>query len=181
VAPKDRVPKSGPRHSLAFFSTIVGEKRSGTRANTDIHRDRLEQEAPVAVDISREAQIRDIQETFPSSLAPVDLLTYTHPLKLGLRAVSTYDVFADPETASNLYDILRFAERPGERPLEQEDPRLTSGILRPMKAEDEQFLAYFLPRNDEDAAEYMEQREIELQTGRLYDGNHARIPHIWYH
>ena len=151
------------------------------RINTYLPGNRLEQEAPVAVDISREAQIRDIQETFPSSLAPVDLSTYTHPLKPGLRAVSTYDVFADPETASNMYDILRFAERPGERPIEQEEPRLTSGILRPMKAEDEQFLAYFLPRNDEDAAEYMERRETELQTGRLYDGDDARNPRLWWY
>ena len=149
--------------------------------STDTYNKRLEQDAPVAVDISREAQIRDIQETFPSSLAPVDLSTYTHPLKPGLRAVSTYDVFADPETVSNMYDILRFAERPGERSIEQEDPRLTSGILRPMKTEDEQFLAYFLPRSDEDAAEYMERREIELQTGRMYDGNHARNPRLYHY
>ena len=148
------------------------------RIDTDLHNNSLEQEVPIAVDISREAQIRDILESFPSSLAPVDLSTYTHPLKPGLRAVSTYDVFADPETASNMYDILRFAERPGERPIEQEDPRLTSGILRPMKTEDEQFLAYFLPRSDEDAAEYMETRETELQSGRLDNGNQARNPHM---
>jgi RNA polymerase II-associated factor 1 len=73
-----------------------------------------------------------------------------------------------------MYDILRFAERPGERPIEQEDPRLTSGILRPMKAEDEQFLAYFLPRSDEDSAEYMQRRETELQRGRLDNRNPAR-------
>lgn len=80
-----------------------------------------------------------------------------------------------------MYDILRFAERPGERPIDQDDPRLTSGILRPMKTEDEQFLAYFLPRSDEDAAEYMERRETELQIGRLDHGNHARIPRMHYY
>lgn len=149
------------------------------RINIDLHNNRLEQDVPVAVDISREAQIRDILESFPSSLAPIDLSTYTHPLKPGLRAVSTYDVFADPETASNMYDILRFAERPGERPIDQEDPRLTSGILRPMKTEDEQFLAYFLPRSDEDAAEYMERRETELQVGRLDDGSDVRNPRMY--
>ena len=78
-----------------------------------------------------------------------------------------------------MYDILRFAERPGERPIDQEDPRLTSGILRPMKTEDEQFLAYFLPRSDEDAAEYMERRETELQVGRLDDGSDVRNPRMY--
>jgi len=72
-------------------------------------------EAPI--DVSRSAQIRDIEASFPTSVdQPLDLTLLTHPTKPGLTAVASYEVLPDGDLWANSYDIFRFSERPGERP-----------------------------------------------------------------
>ncbi|KZV91509.1 hypothetical protein EXIGLDRAFT_648223 [Exidia glandulosa HHB12029] len=109
------------------------------------------------VDVSREAQIRDIESTFPSSTKPIDLSTLKHPTKPGLTAVAVYDAFPDTELWANEYDLFKFAERPGERPADQEDTRLDCAVLRPMESDGDHFLAYYLTKDD-DASERFKSR-----------------------
>lgn len=71
------------------------------------------------MDVSREAQIRDIEGTFPAPDEEVfDLASLRHPSKPHLRAVESYEILPDAEIWANAYDLFRFAERPGERPLD---------------------------------------------------------------
>jgi RNA polymerase II-associated factor 1 len=78
--------------------------------------------------------------------------------------VETYELLPDPETFATPCDVFRFSERPGERPIDQEDPRLDSAILRPVITDDgDNFLAYYLPRDDEQALKLKEQRNLALE------------------
>lgn len=67
------------------------------------------------IDISRSAQIRDIEASFAAT-ENFDLSTLKHPNKPNVTAVESYEIFPDAEIWANAYDLFRFSERPGERP-----------------------------------------------------------------
>lgn len=69
------------------------------------------------MDVSRSAQIRDIEASFNATESSA-LSTLKHPNKPGVTAVDSYDIFPDAEIWANAYDLFRFSERPGERPSE---------------------------------------------------------------
>lgn len=68
-----------------------------------------------AVDISREAQLASIENSFAAAQSAEQLGTLRHPTKPRLRAVATYEVLPDADVWANAYDLFRFSERPGER------------------------------------------------------------------
>ena len=68
-----------------------------------------------AVDISREAQLASIENSFAAARSAEQLGALRHPTKPRLRAVSTYEVLPDADVWANAYDLFRFSERPGER------------------------------------------------------------------
>ncbi|KAG6908957.1 hypothetical protein DXG01_002563 [Tephrocybe rancida] len=111
-----------------------------------------------AIDISRGAQLRDIDTSFVECNDNFSLETIQHPNKPGVTAVESYEILPDADIWSNQYDLFRFSERPGERALDAEDPRLDCAILRPMKTEHDSFLAYYLTQDDESALKFKETR-----------------------
>jgi RNA polymerase II-associated factor 1 len=122
------------------------------------------------VDISREAQIRDVEATFPSSYHGIDMSKLKHPTHPQRKAVEFFEVLPDPETFATPCDIFRFPERPGERPLDQQDPRLESALLRPVRLDDgENFIAYYLVRGDSDAMTLKNQRNVALEMNIATD------------
>ncbi|EIW79101.1 hypothetical protein CONPUDRAFT_59133, partial [Coniophora puteana RWD-64-598 SS2] len=114
------------------------------------------------IDVSRAAQLRDIEASFSTCNDPssFDLATLQHPNKPGVTAVESYEIFPDADIWANAYDLFRFNERPGERPLDAEDPRLDCAILRPMESDGDHFLAYYLTKDDESAITFKESRSI---------------------
>ncbi|KAG6856220.1 hypothetical protein H0H87_006371 [Tephrocybe sp. NHM501043] len=111
-----------------------------------------------AIDISRTAQLRDIDASFFECNDHFSLDTIQHPNKPGVTAVESYEILPDADLWSNQYDLFRFSERPGERAVDVEDPRLDCAILRPMKTEHDSFLAYYLTQDDESALKFKETR-----------------------
>lgn len=109
------------------------------------------------IDVSHEAQLRTIEAGF-AACASLDLATLSHPNKTGVTAVESYEVLPDAEIWANAYDLFRFSERPGERPVDTEDPRLDCAILRPMESDGDHFLAYYLTKDDADALEFKNER-----------------------
>jgi len=67
------------------------------------------------VDISREAQLASIENSFAAARSAEQLGALRHPTKPRLRAVATYEVLPDADVWANAYDLFRFSERPGER------------------------------------------------------------------
>ena len=67
------------------------------------------------VDISREAQLASIENSFAAARSSEQLSSLRHPTKPRLRAVATYEVLPDADVWANAYDLFRFSERPGER------------------------------------------------------------------
>ncbi|KAG6902582.1 hypothetical protein C0995_014589 [Termitomyces sp. Mi166 len=110
------------------------------------------------IDISRAAQLRDIEASFAACNDTFSLEDLQHPNKSGVIAVESYEVLPDADIWSNQYDLFRFSERPGDKPLGEEDPRLDCAILRPMKTEHDSFLAYYLTQDDESALRFKETR-----------------------
>ncbi|KAG8944842.1 hypothetical protein FRC04_001375 [Tulasnella sp. 424] len=109
----------------------------------------------VPVDTSIPAQILSIERTFPpADQETIDLTKLKHPTKPDVTAVETYEFLPDSDLWANMYDVFRFAERPGERPLDQSDPRLDCAILRPQESDGEHFLSFYLPKEDAEAEEY---------------------------
>lgn len=116
------------------------------------------------MDVSRDAQIRDVEATFPPSYRGIDSSSITHPTRPGRKAVEVFDLLPDPETFATISDVFRFPERPGDRPLTQEDPRLDCALLRPVRLDDgENFIAYYLARDDAQAIGLKEQRNLSLE------------------
>ncbi|KAG0699894.1 RNA polymerase II-associated [Suillus ampliporus] len=109
------------------------------------------------IDVSHEAQLRTIESGF-TACASLDLTTLSHPNKTGVTAVESYEVLPDADIWANAYDLFRFSERPGERPVDTEDPRLDCAILRPMESDGDHFLAYYLTKEDAEALEFKEER-----------------------
>ncbi|KIP01867.1 hypothetical protein PHLGIDRAFT_112681 [Phlebiopsis gigantea 11061_1 CR5-6] len=177
--PKDQALLLDPSNSLGSFN--VGASGSGTSTPTTVphvtwlrkteylSRDssfRSSQhtehkpipEAPI--DVSRSAQIRDIEASFASATDNFDLTTLRHPNKPNVTAVESYEVLPDASIWANAYDLFRFSERPGDRPRppEEDDPRLDCAVLRPMEAEGDHFLAYYLTKGDDTATEFKNAR-----------------------
>ena len=67
------------------------------------------------MDISRDAQLASIENSFAAGRSAEQLDTLRHPTKPRLRAVATYEVLPDADVWANAYDLFRFSERPGER------------------------------------------------------------------
>ncbi|KAK7025064.1 RNA polymerase II-associated protein 1 [Favolaschia claudopus] len=110
------------------------------------------------IDVSREAQLRDIEASFAACNDNFSPETLRHPNKPNVRAVESFEVLPDKDIWANQYDLFRFSERPGERSLDVDDPRLDCAILRPMKTEHDSFLAYYLTQDDESAIKFKEMR-----------------------
>ncbi|KAF5383624.1 hypothetical protein D9615_003557 [Tricholomella constricta] len=110
------------------------------------------------IDVSRGAQLRDIDASFTACNDNFSLADLQHPTKPGVTAVESYEVLPDADIWSNQYDLFRFSERPGERAVDVEDPRLDCAILRPMKTEHDSFLAYYLTQDDESALKFKQTR-----------------------
>lgn len=123
---------------------------------------------PDPVDISRSAQIRDIEASFVACNDDFSLESLQHPTKPNVTAVESYEILPDVDIWPNQYDLFRFSERPGERAFEVsqcnmsfrlflthcrqvDDPRLDCAVLRPMKSGHDTFLAYYLTEDDESA------------------------------
>ena len=150
------------------------------------HRRRTTTDDLAAVDISREAQLRDIEKSFKHAGEDFDLSKLKHPNKPGVTAVESYELLPDADIWANAYDLFRFSERPGDRAadvcwpfhristsltiLQIPDPRLECGILRPMEADGDHFLAYFLPKEDEEAVRFVETRR---------SGDNSEVSHVW--
>ncbi|KIJ59225.1 hypothetical protein HYDPIDRAFT_44133 [Hydnomerulius pinastri MD-312] len=115
---------------------------------------------PQHIDVSRPAQIRDIQASFAAcnDSSQFDLSTLRHPNKPDVTAVESYEIFPDSDIWANAYDLFRFSERPGERPVDVDDPRLDCAILRPMESDGDHFLAYYLTKDDEAALSFKADR-----------------------
>lgn len=107
--------------------------------------------------MSRSAQIKDIESSFAAT-DNFDLDSLKHPNKPGMTAVESYEIFPDSDIWANAYDLFRFSERPGDRPPEVDDPRLDCAILRPMEADGDHFLAYYLTKEDEAAVTFKSDR-----------------------
>ena len=70
------------------------------------------------MDVSREAQLRDIEASFAAANEDFVLEEVKHPTKKGVTAVESYEFLPDPVLWANQYDLFRFMERPGNRPPE---------------------------------------------------------------
>ncbi|KAJ7580215.1 RNA polymerase II-associated protein [Mycena floridula] len=111
-----------------------------------------------AIDVSRPAQLRDIDASFAACNDNFNLSNLQHPLKPNVTALESYEVLPDADIWPNQYDLFKFSERPGERGLDVPDPRLDCAILRPMKSGHDTFLAYYLTEDDESAESFKESR-----------------------
>ncbi|KAF8518949.1 RNA polymerase II-associated [Hysterangium stoloniferum] len=130
-----------------------------------MHKSQSSQEAKAAndvvIDVSRAAQIRDIEASFPPVDEPFDLTSLKHPNKPGVTAVESYEILPDSEIWANAYDLFKFSERPGERAVDAEDPRLDCAILRPMESDGDHFLAYYLTKDDAPAELFKDSRFLD--------------------
>jgi len=111
-----------------------------------------------SIDVSRDAQLRDIEASFQACNENFSLESLQHPNKPNVTAVESYAVLPDVDIWANQYDLFRFSERPGERSVDVDDPRLNCAILRPMKTEHDSFLAFYLTEDDEQALKFKETR-----------------------
>lgn len=94
-----------------------------------------------------------------------DLSNIRHPTKSDLVAVDSFEFLPDADIWSNKYDLFKFSERPGERPVDQDDSRLDTAIFRPMEKDGDHFLAYFLTADDFASAAFKAARAKVSGTG----------------
>jgi hypothetical protein len=71
-----------------------------------------------SIDVSRDAQLRDIEASFQACNENFNLESLQHPNKPNVTAVESYAVLPDVDIWANQYDLFRFSERPGERPVD---------------------------------------------------------------
>ena len=71
----------------------------------------------MTIDVSREAQLRDIEASF-AAVENSELSALRHPTRPELTAVEAFEIFPDADIWANAYDLFRFSERPGDRPPE---------------------------------------------------------------
>lgn len=72
------------------------------------------------IDVSRSAQLRDIEASFTAcnDSSQFDLSTLRHPNKQDITAVESFEIFPDADIWANAYDLFKFSERPGEKPID---------------------------------------------------------------
>ncbi|KAI0793721.1 RNA polymerase II-associated [Fomes fomentarius] len=121
----------------------------------------VKQSLEATIDVSRSAQLRDIDASF-AAIETSDLASLRHPTKPELTAIEAFDILPDADIWANAYDLFRFSERPGDRALDLDDPRLDCALLRPMESDGDHFLAYYLTKEDEDAIAF---KQIRLTRG----------------
>lgn len=128
------------------------------------------------------ALVRTIGDTFLPPKQDADLKAIKHPAKRARVAVDTLELLPDEDVWNNTYDVVRFTERPGDRPVEvccypiysapkvlkdplfisqQPDTRLDCGILRPQESDGDHYLSLYLPREDADAEEFKSRRQVD--------------------
>lgn len=75
---------------------------------------------PQHIDVSRSAQLRDIEASFSAcnDAAQFELSTLRHPNKHGVTAVESFEIFPDADIWANAYDLFRFSERPGDKAID---------------------------------------------------------------
>jgi RNA polymerase II-associated factor 1 len=71
--------------------------------------------------VSHAAQIESIETSFREPLTEADLVKLRHPTKSHLRALDSHEVLPDTRIWANAYDLVKFSERPGDRPPEVRD------------------------------------------------------------
>ena len=72
----------------------------------------------IQIDLSRQAQLASIEQSFAGANDHFSLEATRHPTKPHLTAVESYPVLPDEDIWANQYDLFRFSERPGGRPPE---------------------------------------------------------------
>jgi len=72
----------------------------------------------MSIDVSRSAQLRDIDTSFAAQNDNFSLEQLQHPNKPNVTAVESYPILPDADIWANQYDLFRFSERPGERPVD---------------------------------------------------------------
>lgn len=68
-----------------------------------------------SIDVSRSAQLRDVEASFVAQNDNFSLEQLQHPNKPNVTAVESYPILPDADIWANQYDLFRFSERPGER------------------------------------------------------------------
>lgn len=84
--------------------------------NYEWHSSKQAVSAPI--DVSRNAQLRDIEASFAACNENFSLELIQHPNKPNVTAVESYPVLPDADIWANQYDLFRFSERPGDRPID---------------------------------------------------------------
>ncbi|KAK2463597.1 hypothetical protein APHAL10511_004348 [Amanita phalloides] len=130
--------------------------REGVQRSTTVHETKLN--VTPTIDVSRNAQLKDIEASFIACNETFDFSALRHPTKPDVTALESYEVLPDADIWANQYDLFRFSERPGERSVDVDDPRLDCAIFRPMKTEHDSFLAYYLTQDDDSAIGFKETR-----------------------
>ncbi|KAF8637578.1 hypothetical protein AX17_002647 [Amanita inopinata Kibby_2008] len=130
--------------------------REGVQRSSNVHEPKLNMTQ--TIDVSRTAQLRDIEASFIACNDKFNVTSLRHPTKPDVTAVESYEVFPDTDIWANQYDLFRFSERPGERSVDVDDSRLDCAIFRPMKTDHDSFLAYYLTQDDESAVRFKEVR-----------------------
>ncbi|KAI0716029.1 RNA polymerase II-associated [Cerioporus squamosus] len=154
-------PSSGTATPLSAVPHVAWLRKTEYLSRDGSSRASLAQEVKhnveATADVSRDAQLRDIEASF-AAVESSELSSLRHPTKPELTAVEAFDILPDADIWANAYDLFRFSERPGDRPPELDDPRLDCAILRPMEADGDHFLAYYLSKDDEDAITFKQNR-----------------------
>ncbi|KAJ7231886.1 RNA polymerase II-associated [Mycena haematopus] len=146
--PSTPLPAHVPWLRKTEYISREGVQRSGATS-------RAKHITPAPIDVSRDAQLRDIDASFAACNEHFSLATLRHPNKPHVRAVQSYEVLPDGDIWANQYDLFRFSEGRGRG---VDDPRLDCAILRPMKTEHDSFLAYYLTADDESALKFKDTR-----------------------
>ncbi|EPQ56608.1 RNA polymerase II-associated protein [Gloeophyllum trabeum ATCC 11539] len=161
------MPTSSSMPSTPHAAHVTWLRKTEYLSREGVSKASLSQEAKLPdapIDISRAAQIRDIEASFMSSNEAFDLTKLRHPNKPNVTAVDSYEILPDADIWANAYDLFRFSERPGERPVDVDDPRLNCAILRPMESDGDHFLAYYLTKDDDSAIEFTRARNERYGT-----------------
>jgi RNA polymerase II-associated factor 1 len=145
------------------------------------------------IDVSRGAQIRDIEASFAACNDNFSLHSIQHPNKQNVTAVESYEIFPDSDIWANAYDLFRFSERPTDARRDRErensgsnealastqteDPRLDCAILRPMEAEGDHFLAYYLTKDVASAIAFKKARfDPNFSYSDIKEASHLCLP-----
>lgn len=70
------------------------------------------------IDISHNAQVTNIEKSFVKVNDNFDLSKLECPGKPHLKAIDSFEIYPDAEIWANAYDLFKFSERPGERPID---------------------------------------------------------------